>query len=213
MPPPCPSVDGSGKSYGNGLAELRNKLRTRRVYWGMKTRLPIAALLLVLTGFSQAAETRIAPDWTLTATTGETITLSEVAAEQPVIVLFWATWCPYCKAVMPHIQSIQLEHGDAVRVLAVHFRDDDGDPVAFVENAGYDFTILPDGGDVAKQNEVWGTPGILLIDSDMTVRYDRYELPKLELPGDGKKQSHSRKAGRLAPYWAAELRKALDQIL
>ncbi len=179
----------------------------------MKSGLTVATLLLLLGGFSQAAETRIAPDWTLTATNGESITLSKVAAKQPVIVLFWATWCPYCKAVMPHIQSIRLEHGDAVRVLAVHFRDDDGDPVAFVENAGYDFTILPDGGDVAKLNGVWGTPGILLIDSDMTVRYDRYELPKLKLPGDGEKQSHGKKAGRLAPYWSAELRKALDKTL
>ncbi len=179
----------------------------------MKYRPFVAALLLFVGGLSQAAETRIAPDWTLTSTTGETITLSEVAAEQPVIVLFWATWCPYCKALMPHVQSIRLEHGDAVRVLAVHFRDDDGDPVAFVENAGYDFTVLPDGDEIAKLNGVWGTPGMLLVDSDMTVRYDRYELPKLELPGNDKKQSHSRKAGRLAPYWASELRKAVNIVL
>ncbi|MCP5091039.1 MAG: redoxin domain-containing protein, partial [Gammaproteobacteria bacterium] len=28
--------------------------------------------------------------------------------QQPVILLFWATWCPYCKALMPHLQSIRL---------------------------------------------------------------------------------------------------------
>ena len=27
------------------------------------------------------------------------------------IVYFWATWCPYCKALMPHLQSILDEYG------------------------------------------------------------------------------------------------------
>ena len=44
---------------------------------------------------------------------------------------------------MPHIQSIRLEYGDEIRVLAVHFRDDKGDPIAFIENAGYDLYTLP----------------------------------------------------------------------
>ena len=102
-------------------------------------------LILLLTAFGlllgsnvAADEVRVAPDWTLQSESGEAITLSEVAAQQPVIVLFWATWCPYCKALMPHIQSVRFEYGDAIRVLAIHFRDDKGDPVGFIEAAGYD---------------------------------------------------------------------------
>ena len=160
-----------------------------------------------------ADEVRIAPDWTLQSQGGESVTLSEVAAAQPVIVLFWATWCPYCKALMPHIQSIRLEYGDEIRVLAVHFHDDKGDPVAFIENAGYDFTLLPDGDEVAKLNEVWGTPGLMIIDRDRIIRYDLFTLPKLDLSAAGKSPTHSKKAAYLAPYWAAELRKALDRVL
>ncbi|MDJ0710760.1 MAG: TlpA disulfide reductase family protein [Woeseiaceae bacterium] len=179
----------------------------------MKLKLIFAALCLTLCNHVAAELPRTAPDWTLRSTDGDLITLSEVAADQPVILLFWATWCPYCKALMPHIQSIRLEHGDSVRILAVHFRDDDGDPIAFIENAGYDFTVLPDGGEVAKLNGMWGTPGVLLVDAELTVQYDRYELPKLEVPDDSGKRSHSRKAGLLAPYWASELRKSLDSVL
>jgi len=75
----------------------------------MRLKLLLTAFSLFLGGNIAAAEVPIAPDWTLTSESGETVTLSEVAAEQPVILLFWATWCPYCKSLMPHIQSVRLE--------------------------------------------------------------------------------------------------------
>lgn len=179
----------------------------------MRLKLLLIAFGLFLGADSVADEARAAPDWTLRSTSGETVTLSKVAAQQPVIVLFWATWCPYCKALMPHIQSIRLEFGDEIRVLAVHFRDDKGDPVAFMESAGYDFTLLPDGGEVAELNGVWGTPGLLVIDREMSIRYDQYKLPKPDLSAAGKSPSHGKRAAYLAPYWAAELRKSLDLVL
>jgi cytochrome c biogenesis protein CcmG/thiol:disulfide interchange protein DsbE len=179
----------------------------------MRLILLLTAFGLFLSGNTAADEARMAPDWTLQSESGETVTLSEVAAEQPVIVLFWATWCPYRKAPMPHIPRVRLEHGDEIRVLAVHFRDDKGDPVAYIESAGYDFTLLPDGDEVAKLNEAWGTPGLMIIDRDRNIRYDLYALPKLDLSAAGESPAHRKKAAYLAPYWAAELRKSLDLVL
>jgi cytochrome c biogenesis protein CcmG/thiol:disulfide interchange protein DsbE len=178
----------------------------------MRLTLLLTIFGLFISGSIAADEARVAPDWTLQSVSGASVTLSEVAAQQPVIILFWATWCPYCKALMPHLQSIQLEYGDEVRVLAVHFRDDKGDPVAFMESAGYNFTLLPDGDEVAKRNDVWGTPGLMIIDRDMNVRYDLYTLPKLDLSAAGESPAHRTRAGYLAPYWAAELRKSLDLV-
>ena len=179
----------------------------------MRIRLLLTVFGLLLGNSIAAGDERIAPDWTLQSASGESITLSEVAAEQPVIVLFWATWCPYCKALMPHIQSIRLEYGDEIRVLAVHFRDDKGDPVAFIKGTGYDFTLLPGGEEIAELYGVWGTPGLLIVDTDRVIRFDLYTLPKLDLSAAGESQTHSKKAAHLAPYWAAELRKSLDHVL
>jgi len=167
----------------------------------------------LLPGVGFAVEASVAPDFMLESISGDPVTLSDVAAEQPVILLFWATWCPYCKALMPHIQSIRLEHGAEVRVLAVHFRDDKGDPAAFIENAGYDFTVLRDGNETAKLYEVWGTPGLLVIDRDQSIRFNLYDLPKHEFPAGKENLSHSQKAAYRAPYWAAEIRKTLDEVL
>lgn len=172
-----------------------------------------AISLILLSSSGTAAESDaavdagIAADWTLTSTDGVPVTLSEIVADQPVIVLFWATWCPYCKALMPHLQSIRLEHGESVKVLAIHFRDDKGDPVAFIRDAGYDFTLLQDGEDVARLYDVWGTPGVIIVDRDMKIRFNLYSLPRLDPPGSASR------ATLLAPHWAAEIRKALRLVL
>ena len=56
----------------------------------MRLTLLLTAFGLFLGGNTAADEARIAPDWTLQSESGASLTLSEVAAEQPVIVLFWA---------------------------------------------------------------------------------------------------------------------------
>jgi thiol-disulfide isomerase/thioredoxin len=162
---------------------------------------------------ASVAEQRLAPDWTLKTPEGVPITLSEVAAKQPVLLLFWATWCPYCKALMPHLQSIDLEYGDKIEILAIHFRDDKGDPVGFVRDAGYNFTLLTNGNDVAELNGIWGTPGVLIVDTDRVIHFDLYAVPKPEFPESDETLSHREKAGYRAPFWAAEIRKSLDTVL
>ena len=81
-------------------------------------RIAIAVISLsLLISYNGAAEPAAAinfdtaADWTLTSADGVPVTLGEAVVEQPVILFFWATWCPYCKARMPHLQSIRLEQG------------------------------------------------------------------------------------------------------
>ena len=75
--------------------------------------------------------------------------------EKPTIILFWATWCPYCKALMPHLQSIIDEYPGQVQVLALNFKDDD-DPAAYLEQRGYDFRLILHSEEVAQS---WGVKG------------------------------------------------------
>lgn len=178
----------------------------------MKT-LPVTAVVLGL--FLSSAPLRAAepaPDWTLTSSEGDATRLSAEVQEQPVVLFFWATWCPYCKALMPHLQSIRLEHGDEVKILAINFVEK-GDPVGFLKDLGYDFTLLPNGDEVAAIYGVYGTPGVILVDQHQQIRFDLRTLPQLKPPSDGSKTSHKRKAAYLAPYWAAELRKSIDSVL
>ncbi|MEM9402272.1 MAG: TlpA disulfide reductase family protein [Pseudomonadota bacterium] len=176
----------------------------------MKRIIPLLVASLLACTAALADEAPLAPDWQLFTIDNEVLKLSDAAAEQPVVVLFWATWCPYCTRLMPHLQEIQDAYGDKVRVLAVHFRDDNGDAVAYMENKDYDFTLLRNGDSVAKLNGIWGTPGVLIIDQQQKVQFNLYDLKKLDFP-DG--LSHGEKAQKLAPYWAGELRATLDRVV
>lgn len=153
-----------------------------------------------------------APDFTLVSADGEDTVLSKALEDGPVVLFFWASWCPYCKALMPHLQSIHLEYGDDIRILAINFRDD-GDSVGFIEDAGYEFTVLPAGDELAALYGVHATPGVIIVDQDRTIRFNLYRLPRRDRDIAGESLSHAQKAAYRAPYWAAEIRRSLDQAL
>lgn len=131
---------------------------------------------------------------------------------RPTIILFWATWCPYCKALMPHLQSILDEFPGQVDVLALSIRDD-GDPAATLAEYGFDFTLFTDADAVAEAWGVKGTPGLFLADAGGRVVFDRMRLPTASRRAAAQPEAamkHYQKAARNAPYWAARLRVALD---
>ncbi|WP_107947340.1 redoxin domain-containing protein [Lysinibacillus parviboronicapiens] len=61
------------------------------------------------------------PDFTLTTLDGEEVTLSDLRGKK-VVLNFWATWCPPCKAEMPHMQNYydQYAKKENVEILAVN---------------------------------------------------------------------------------------------
>jgi thiol-disulfide isomerase/thioredoxin len=136
--------------------------------------------------------------------------------EGPTIVLFWASWCPYCKALMPHLQSIVDEYEGEIPVLALNFRDEE-DPSEFMAEYGYDFRLFPHADPVADLWGVKGTPGLFLVDRSGLIVFSNYSIPDNAYPtnpaDEGKKLKHYQRAARKAPFWAAQLRLAIDQNL
>lgn len=173
----------------------------------------ILAATLALSMVTSAGTGRLAPDWELESIEGEVVRLSDVVHEQPVVLLFWASWCPYCKALMPHLQSIQLEYGDEIKIVAINFADKDNDPVAYMKGTGYDFTVLLEGDAVASAYEIYGTPGVVLVDRNREVRFDLRDVQLPEVLRLDDTAGAKRKAAYRAPFWAAEIRKSVDEVL
>ena len=185
----------------------RRTFRSRPSNWLGITAL--SALLLVAGARLAVADNATAADFTLQTEAGEPLKLSESTGEHATVLYFWASWCPYCKALEPHLQSVELEYGDDVEVLAINIFED-GEPASVGD---YDFTGLVEGDDVAKRYGIEGTPGLLVVDGDRRIRFDLRTAPRQSLPGHVEDAGHSARAAHRAPYWAAQLRRAIDEVL
>ncbi|MEX2323803.1 MAG: TlpA disulfide reductase family protein [Acidimicrobiia bacterium] len=58
-----------------------------------------------------------APDFTLALDGGGSFSLS--AETKPVLLVFWAEWCPKCNVEMPIINSLAADYGDEVTFVTV----------------------------------------------------------------------------------------------
>ena len=111
----------------------------------------------------------LAPDLSLSTLGGDPITLSQLRGK-PVLINFWASWCPPCRTEMPAIQNVYNEFKDqGFVVLAVNttYQDNLGDATTFAQIRKLTFPILLDqAGDAANLYEVRALPSTYFIDAD-----------------------------------------------
>ncbi len=101
-------------------------------------------------------------DWTLNNLDGKAITLSDFQGK-PTMLVFWATWCPYCKKLLPGIEELHEKyHAKGLKILGVNIKED-WKPEVYWHNFGYQFDTVINGDEVAKIYGVRGTPGIVFI--------------------------------------------------
>ena len=92
----------------------------------------------------------LAPDFSVTTTDGKTVTLSELTREgKPVLLYFWASWCPYCKRDLAVANAVYPQYADKVRLVAIDLDLNEGMPVV----ANYKTTEKHDGMDFAPGYE------------------------------------------------------------
>jgi cytochrome c biogenesis protein CcmG/thiol:disulfide interchange protein DsbE len=129
----------------------------------------LGLLLCLITVASFAQERAIA--WEGKGVAGKTIRFDPQHLDRPAVLLFWATWCPYCEALMPHLQKVYDAAGKQhLDVYAIDIKDD-GDPVATLKKRNQTFTLVRDGDAIADQYHVKGTPGLFLVDVKGNIIY------------------------------------------
>lgn len=166
-------------------------------------RLFLLAVLMFGSTLVQAVDQgQAAPTWTGTDFSGNEVAFPSVIAGKPTIMVFWATWCPYCQALMPYLGQIQKDYGeDKINIIAINAKERGaGDPAAYVDGLGFNVIGVADGDGIAEDYSVRFIPGLMIINGDGDIAWKRAST---ELP-----------AGKtVAELWDGQVREQLDLLL
>jgi len=121
---------------------------------------------------------KAAADFTLQDMDGKNVSLSDFKGK-PLLIDFWATWCPPCRASIPGIQKLHKTYGDkGLVVLGISLDDSSSwDGVkAFRTEYGITYSVLKGTEDVAAKYLVRSIPTLIIVDKqgNMTKRYLGY---------------------------------------
>lgn len=112
-----------------------------------------------------------APNFELEKMDGEKVKLSDFRGEK-VMLNFWATWCPPCRAEVPDMQK--LHENKDVTILAVNLLGQESgiDPVEeFLEDYGVTFNVLLDEDlVVAETYGIQPVPTTYMIDTEGVIQ-------------------------------------------
>jgi cytochrome c biogenesis protein CcmG/thiol:disulfide interchange protein DsbE len=171
--------------------------------------LVLAALVLLLAvavrgsvgGGSFAADIRdgerpTAPDFSLPDLDGgESLSLASLRG-RPVVVNFWASWCPPCQDEAPLLQQIAAEEGaGGVEFVGVTYNDTSDDARAFARRYGLSYRLVRDGDD--RVSRAWGVTG---------------PPETFVLDADGRAVAHFYGAIDASPEVTAAFRRAIDDV-
>ncbi|MGH7443624.1 MAG: TlpA family protein disulfide reductase [Longimicrobiales bacterium] len=94
---------------------------------GALLRVGVGVLLVMLTGATRGAAAQdiglpvgtLAQAVTLQDLDGNPVDLGQFIGNGPVLLEFWATWCPLCEELEPAMHAVEQRFGDAVEVVVV----------------------------------------------------------------------------------------------
>ncbi len=149
----------------------------RLLSWSRASGALAAVVLIALaiggcaSGGSVVDQGRPAPGFVVWTLDGRETRLSDFKGKT-VVLNVWATWCGYCRAEMPELESAYQQYRDqGLVVLGVNAQESEERVRQYVSQLGITFPILLDtNGSVSHAYRIQGLPTTFFIDADGVIR-------------------------------------------
>jgi peroxiredoxin len=175
---PSPMGDGGGgASYERGRPPIKLKtwqvvaivvlgLFTILITWRVKR---LEKSVLERTSASAMISKR-APEFTLPALSGDTVSLADYRGKKTVVVSYWASWCGPCKVELPELREFYKRHhkdGANFEILAISIDEEKAAAERYAAAEKLPFPVLFDPqSKTADAYSVEGIPTLFVINKD-----------------------------------------------
>jgi len=154
----------------------------RALRWLLVPIVVVPLVLLLLHGFSRdpaaipsALIGKPMPSFSLVTLDGRTVSTAELRGK-PVVLNFWASWCPSCVDEHAALLDASQRYGTSVQIVGVLYQDTPDGARTFEARYGEPRwpTLLDPNGSLAIDFGVSGPPESYVIDANGIVRYKQF---------------------------------------
>lgn len=142
--------------------------KKRLIRWALEACLLLGLFYLVHLYQTRNLVSGPAPEFSGRLLDGAVVTLSDFRG-QPVLLQFWATWCPVCSLEQGSIDAIARDY----TVLSIALDDASADEVQqWMQAEGVSYRVVRDpGGEIAGVFGVSGVPTSVILDAEGNIRF------------------------------------------
>lgn len=142
-------------------------------------------LCVLLCGFAfgaRAAEPGEAlPLFSAQSLEGQPVELNKIVGKKPVLLVFWASWCPSCKAEVPKLNRLYEKLGPKGMVflgINIGANDSPERARAFIQKTGMKYPVVFDQNSaITRTYRVLGVPTLVVADKGGRIVFQGHQVP------------------------------------